>query len=266
MPFALILCLCLILAACGSDPASGEGPSDRTEPAEETAAVQSENTPSTRKQPADPSEQQEKATEHERTDADAMDTEDQSDSGSNETREPTDTDNKEAGELSGTGNTEPAYRKVLVAYFSATGTTRGVAEQIANVTDADLYEIIPAEPYSEADLNYNDSNSRATKEQKDKNTRPVIASETIDLSSYSTIYIGFPIWWGGEPRIMDTFVESYDFSGITLIPFCTSGSSGIGASGTNLEALSGTGTWLPGARHDGNISEAELQAWIEGLK
>ena len=163
---------------------------------------------------------------------------------------------------------EPAadQEKVLVVYFSATGTTKGVAEKIAKITDADIYEIVPAEPYSDADLNWNDRNSRTTMEQNDKSVRPAIGSETIDLTGYTMIYIGFPIWWAEEPRIMDTFVESYDFTGITLIPFCTSGSSGIGRSGLNMEALAGTGTWLDGARHKGNISEEDLQSWIDGLK
>ena len=163
---------------------------------------------------------------------------------------------------------EPAapHAETLVVVFSATGTTKGVAEKIAKVTGADLYEIIPAEPYTDADLNWNDRNSRSTKEQNDKNARPAIGSETIDLTGYTTIFIGFPIWWGEEPRIMDTFAESYDFTGITLIPFCTSGGSGIGRSGPNMEALAKSGTWLDGRRLSGNVSESELQSWIDGLK
>ncbi len=155
---------------------------------------------------------------------------------------------------------------VLVVYFSATGTTKGVAEKIAAITGGDLYEIVPAEPYSDADLNWNDRNSRSTKEQNDKGTRPAIGSETIDLAGYTTIYIGFPIWWGEEPRIMDTFVESYRFDGITMIPFCTSSSSGIGRSGPNMETLAGSGKWLDGKRFGRNASEADLRSWIDGLK
>jgi len=157
-------------------------------------------------------------------------------------------------------------RDTLVVVFSATGTTKGVAEKIAAITDADLYEITAAEPYSAGDLDYNDRNSRSTKEQNDKSARPEIGSEPLDLSGYATIYIGFPIWWGEEPRIMDTFVESYGFEGITMIPFCTSASSGIGRSGQNMEFLAGSGTWLEGRRFSGNVSEADLQSWIEGLK
>ena len=157
------------------------------------------------------------------------------------------------------------HSDVLVAFFSATDTTKGVAERIASVTGGDIYEILAAEPYTSDDLNYNDSSSRSTKEQNDKNVRPEIGSEDISLEGYTTIYLGFPIWWGEEPRILDTFVEKYSFDGITVIPFCTSGGSGIGRSGPNMEALAGTGTWLDGQRFDGNVSEADLQSWIEGL-
>ncbi|WP_310752958.1 flavodoxin [Ruminococcus sp.] len=150
----------------------------------------------------------------------------------------------------------------LVVYFSATGTTKGVAEQIAAVTGADTYEILAAQPYSEADLDWNDSNSRTTIEQNDKTVRPEIGSEQITFDGYSTIYIGYPIWWGEEPRIMDTFVESYDFTGKTVIPFCTSGGSGIGSSGDNLEANAGSGRWLEGDRLS---ASSDIAGWINGL-
>ena len=143
-----------------------------------------------------------------------------------------------------------AHAEVLVAYFSATGTTKGVAERIAAVTGGDLYEIVPAEPYTDEDLNYNDSSTRATMEQDDKNARPEIGSEDISLEGYTTVYLGFPIWWGEEPRILDTFVEKYDFEGITVVPFCTSG---------------GSGTWLKGERLSSSVSEDEIKSWIEGL-
>lgn len=155
---------------------------------------------------------------------------------------------------------------VLVVVFSATGTTKGVAEKIASIEGADLYEIIPAEPYSDEDLNWNDSNSRTTREQNDSSVRPEIASETVDLSGYSRIYVGYPIWWGEEPRIMDTFVESYDFGDATIIPFCTSSSSGIGKSGKNLADNAEGGNWLDGARFSGRVSEDELRTWINNMK
>ena len=157
-------------------------------------------------------------------------------------------------------------KDTLVVVFSATGTTKGVAEKIASITDADLYEIVPAEPYSDADLNWNDNNSRTTKEQNDSSARPAIGSEAISLEGYKTIYIGYPIWWGEEPRIMDTFVESYNFDGITMIPFCTSGGSGIGRSGKNLAEYAGSGNWIDGDRLQGSASEADIQSWIDGLQ
>ena len=165
-------------------------------------------------------------------------------------------------------DSEPAaaHSDVLVAYFSATGTTKGVAERIAAVTGGDLYEILAAEPYTEDDLNYNDSSTRATQEQNDKNVRPEIGSEDITLEGYTTVYLGFPIWWGEEPRILDTFVEKYSFEGITVIPFCTSGGSGIGRSGSNMEALAESGTWLDGERFSGSVSEEDLKSWIDGLE
>lgn len=162
--------------------------------------------------------------------------------------------------------TDESGKDTLVVYFSATGTTKGVAEKIASITGADIYEIKAAQEYTEADLDWNDSDSRTTHEQNDKSVRPEIGSDPVSLEGYSTIYIGFPIWWGEEPRIMDTFVESYDFDGKTMIPFCTSGGSGIGMSGKNLESNAGSGNWLDGERFGGSVSEEELQAWIDGLK
>ena len=173
---------------------------------------------------------------------------------------------KEQKETSAATKEQKETADVLVAYFSATGTTKGVAEKIAAITGGDLYEIVPAEPYSDADLNWNDRNSRSTKEQNDKSVRPEIGSADISLEGRTTVYLGFPIWWGEEPRILDTFVEKYSFEGITVIPFCTSGGSGIGRSGPNMEALAGSGTWLEGKRFSGSVPEADLKSWIEGLK
>ena len=156
--------------------------------------------------------------------------------------------------------------KMLVAYFSCTGTTRSVAKKLAKVTGADLYEIVPAEPYTDEDLDYGDDSTRATWEQNHPETRPKLGGKALKLKGYTTLYLGYPIWWGMAPRIMCTFVERYNFTGITVIPFCTSGSSGIGDSGDELARLAGTGNWLKGARHSGSISEKELRAWVEGLR
>ncbi len=247
---AALLLSCL--SACGSNTqAETAGTSAQTNEAKTVAEEQEESAESS--DPAESETTQEETTQVEMTQAETE---------------------TSVEELSSETETEPesetpapaAHSDVLVAYFSATGTTQGVAEKIAAITGGDLYEIIPAEPYSDADLNYNDSSSRSTKEQNDKSVRPEIGSGDISLEGYTTVYLGFPIWWGEEPRILDTFVEKYSFEGITVIPFCTSASSGIGRSGPNMEALAGSGTWLDGKRFGGNVPEAELQSWIEGMK
>ena len=137
---------------------------------------------------------------------------------------------------------------------------------MASITDGDLYEIKAAQEYTDADLNWNDSSSRSTKEQNDSSVRPEIGSEAVSLDGYTTIYIGYPIWWGEEPRIMDTFAERYSFDGITIIPLCTSSSSGIGRSGKNLADNAGSGNWLDGQRFGAGASEADISSWIESLQ
>lgn len=157
-------------------------------------------------------------------------------------------------------------KDVLVVYFSATGTTKDVAEKIAKITNGDLYEIVPEQSYTSDDLNWNDKNSRTTKEQNDSKSRPGIASEPVSLEGYKTIYIGYPIWWGEAPRIMDTFVEKYNFDGKTVIPFCTSGGSGVGRSGKILEENAGSGNWLDGKRFGAGPSEDDVRSWISGIQ
>lgn len=155
--------------------------------------------------------------------------------------------------------------KVLVAYFSATNTTEGVAEHIASGLNADIYEIVPEEPYTDADLNYNDNNSRTTIEMNDPNARPAISGSVEDMGQYDIVFIGYPIWWGEAPRIVSTFIESYDFSGKTIVPFCTSGSSGIGSSATNLEQLTDGADWLSGKRFNGSDSQETVMEWVNSL-
>lgn len=158
---------------------------------------------------------------------------------------------------------DEAHSDTLVAYFSATGNTRAVAESMAALTGADLYEIVPADPYTEDDLDYGNSESRTSLEMDDPDARPEIAGEPLDLTGYTTLYLGYPIWHGEAPRILSTFVESHDLSGLTIRPFCTSGSSGIGRSAEGLEALAGGGTWLEGRRFPSDVRDEELQAWID---
>ena len=164
-----------------------------------------------------------------------------------------------------TDNQDVQDHKVLVAYFSATGTTKGVAEHIANGLNADIYEIVPEDPYTEADLNYNDNNSRTTIEMNDPNARPAISGSVENMEQYDIIFVGYPIWWGEAPRIVSTFMESYDFSGKTIVPFCTSGGSGIGSSASNLERLTSGATWLDGRRLNGSDSQDTVMEWVNSL-
>ena len=160
---------------------------------------------------------------------------------------------------------ETQQGKVLVAYFSATNTTEGVAINIAEGLNADLYEIVPQEPYTDADLDYNDNSSRSTVEMNDPDSRPAISSSVEDMGQYDIVFIGYPIWWGEAPRIVSTFVESYDFYGKTIVPFCTSGGSGMGSSATNLEQLTSGANWLDGARLNGGDSQDAVMEWVNGL-
>ncbi|MBD5516283.1 MAG: flavodoxin [Lachnospiraceae bacterium] len=155
--------------------------------------------------------------------------------------------------------------KVLVAYFSATGTTKGVAEIIAENMGADIYEIVPQKPYTDADLDWHDDSSRSTIEMNDRLCRPEINGAVEDMEQYDIVFVGYPIWWGEAPRIVSTFMESYSFDGKTLIPFCTSSSSGLGSSGKNLEKLTDGAQWMEGMRFGGGASETDVKAWIEGL-
>lgn len=164
---------------------------------------------------------------------------------------------------------EPAAEEetnVLVAYFSATGNTENIAQHIQTILDADLYEIVPEEPYTDEDLNYSDDNCRANREQNDSNARPAITGTLEHPEDYDVLFLGYPIWWGQSPKIIYTFLERYDFNGVTIIPFCTSGSSGIGSSAENLHALVPDANWLAGQRFDGGASQEEVAAWVEELE
>ena len=149
---------------------------------------------------------------------------------------------------------------ILVAYFSATGTTEQVAQQAAEILGADIYEIVPEEPYTEADLAYY-TGGRADQEQDDPSARPAINGGVEDMSQYDTVLLGYPIWHGQAPRIISTFLESYDFTGKTIIPFCTSHSSSVGSSADNLHGLCpDTVTWAEGTRFASGASGDEIQS------
>lgn len=153
---------------------------------------------------------------------------------------------------------------VLVAYFSATGTTKGVAETLKAVWDeeADLFEIVPQEPYTDADLDYN-TDCRANSEQNNDSVRPAIANAVENMEQYDIVFLGYPIWWGIEPKIICTFLEGYDFSGKTIVPFCTSGGSGL--SSGQIEALASSAAVLSGRRFTGGVSESEMADWVTSL-
>ncbi len=155
--------------------------------------------------------------------------------------------------------------RILVVYFSATGTTRAVAELAAAALDADLYEIVPEQPYTAADLAYY-TGGRCDREQDDPDVRPAIASPDIDPAAYDTVLIGYPIWHGQAPRIISTFLERYDFSGKTLAAFCTSQSSGLGRSAANLQPLtSPDAVWLEGRRFPAGASAEDVAAWLAAV-
>ena len=154
-------------------------------------------------------------------------------------------------------------KKVLVAVFSASGTTRAVGEEIARTAGADFYEIVPKEIYTSADLNWMNKKSRSNVEMSDPSARPEISGAVADMASYDTVIVGFPIWWGVAPRIIDTFLESYDFSGKTILPFCTSGGSGVGRSDTALHKdVSGDVQWAKG-RQINRPNEAEIRRFLD---
>lgn len=154
-------------------------------------------------------------------------------------------------------------KQVLVAYFSATGTTKAVAEKLAQSVNADLFEITPEQPYTAADLNWRNDKSRSSLEMADRASRPAIASKVENMSKYKVVFVGFPIWWYREPSVIDTFMESYDFADKTVIPFATSGTSGIGESGKNMQELAPSAKVYEGNRFPADVSADELKKWAE---
>ncbi|MCJ7835190.1 flavodoxin [Cuneatibacter sp. NSJ-177] len=183
-----------------------------------------------------------------------------------ESRQPGERKSQEASgaEDVGADNSEPEKigTKALVVYFSTTGNTKSVAEALAKMQDADLYEIVPEQPYTDEDLNYNDSSSRATAEQNDENARPAISGGIDHMDDYDVVYVGFPIWWGDMPRILLTFFDTYDFSGKMIVPFCTSGSSGISQAVSSIGELEPSATVAEGLRASTSNPEEELTKWL----
>ena len=172
----------------------------------------------------------------------------------------TDAAASDEAETSGSGN-------VLIAYYSATGNTEAVANMIADATGGDLFELEPTEPYTDDDLNWSDDNSRVSQEHENEDQRDVelVSTTPENWDSYDTVFIGYPIWWGIAAWPVDHFVEDNDFTGKTVIPFCTSASSGIGDSGELLADMAGTGDWQEGERFQSSASEEDVVAWVDSL-
>ena len=171
----------------------------------------------------------------------------ETDSSSENTSEETEPDKPEA--------------KALVVYFSCTGNTKAVAKKISELTGADLYEIVPADPYTDEDLNYNNDNCRANREMDDPDARPAIGSDAINILNYDTVFIGYPIWWGTMPRIINTFLDTYDLSNKTVMPFCTSGGSGISKSVSDMKAQEPDADIRDGLRANGS-SDSSINKWL----
>lgn len=225
---ALLMSILLVfsLAACGSQ--NGGNGSQTSQPTESTTP---ESTPETSQQPSEAS-----------------------------TEAPT--ENSDAAQ-----ETEGESGKTLVVYYSASGNTEAVAGYIAQATNADTLELVPVEPYSGEDLDWTANGSRVNKEHDDESLRDIELVETTapDWDSYDTVFIGYPIWWGIAAWPVNGFIEANDFTGKTVIPFCTSASSGLGESGELLAEAAGTGNWLEGQRFPSHPSEEDVRSWVDGL-
>ena len=166
-------------------------------------------------------------------------------------------------EVNSQGNNEQEENRMLVVYFSATGNTKSMAETIAEVTGADIYEIVPEDPYTSEDLNYSDDNCRANQEMNDESARPAIAGEIENIDEYDTIFLGYPIWWGTMPRIINTFLDTYDLSGKTIMPFCTSGGSSVSTSVTDIRNICEDSVVMDGLRGTSSIDKTSIEEWLE---
>ena len=176
--------------------------------------------------------------------------------------------NEENANLIRTEDTANKENKILVVYYSAQSHTKAVAEKIANNLNADIFEIVPEEAYTSSDLDYTDNNSRVSREHNDESLRDVKLKNTKvnNWEDYDTVLIGYPIWWGIAAWPVNNFVKDNDFTGKTVIPFCTSASSSLGNSGKLLEDLASTGTWQEGHRFSSSVSEADIKEWTDSIK
>lgn len=231
----MTLAIVFSLAACGS----GNGAGETSQGIDPETSVQTAGAERGTKEDADGTEPSSDAQEVEQTE--------ESDETSSEEPDGTET-------------------KALVVYFSVTGNTKAVAETLAGLQDADIYEIVPEQPYTDEDLNYNDRTTRATAEQNDPDARPAISGSITDFEQYEVIYVGYPIWWGDMPRILYTFFDTYDFSGKTIAPFCTSGGSGLSGTPGTIAELETDATVLDGLHISGSATdnaEGRVAEWLE---
>ena len=263
-----------LLAGCSRGAGSSQ---EETQSETEAAATESETEAATTESETEAaaSESEEAETAQSEDSEETMQSEDEeatAETGSGELEE---TPQSETGtEAVQTGDTQEASAddtasqgNVLVVYYSATGNTEAVANTIAEATGGDLFELEPAEPYTDADLDWTDEESRVSQEYADESLRNVelVASTVDNWDSYDTVFIGYPIWWGIAAWPVDSFVENNDFTGKTVIPFATSSSSGMGESGQLLADLAGTGDWQEGQRFRSGADEANVQEWVNGL-
>lgn len=174
--------------------------------------------------------------------------------------------NSGSSKSSGSSGSQGGDHKILVVYYSASGNTEAVAKEIADATGADTFEITPKQAYTDEDLDYTNENSRVNREHEDESLQDQVELESTEVEnwdSYDIVFFGYPIWWGNAAWPVNQFVKNVDFSGKTVIPFCTSASSGLGDSAKNLEKMSGTGSWQEGMRFDENPDEADVTGWAE---
>ena len=265
----------LTVTACGSDNSSASTAQQTTtaetqaeEPAEEETA---EEEPAAEAETETTGEEADANSTGEETAAETETAEAETETTETETEPAAETETTEtepAADSETAETTEPESEQTggtLVVYFSATGNTQAVAQTIADTLGAEIYQIVPEQPYTDEDLNWNVADSRVNVEHEDPSFRPAIAGGVPDLSGYDTIFIGYPLWWREAPNIVWNFVESADLSGKTVIPFCTSMSDDIGSSGDTLAAMAPEATWLAGARFGESLDEASVVAWVEGL-
>lgn len=265
----------LTVTACGSDNSSASTAQQTTtaetqaeEPAEEETA---EEEPAAEAESETTGEEADANSAGEETAAETETAEAETETTETETEPAAETETTEtepAADTETAETTEPESEQTggtLVVYFSATGNTQAVAQTIADTLGAEIYQIVPEQPYTDEDLNWNVADSRVNVEHEDPSFRPAIAGGVPDLSGYDTIFIGYPLWWREAPNIVWNFVESADLSGKTVIPFCTSMSDDIGSSGDTLAAMAPEATWLAGARFGESLDEASVVAWVEGL-